>query len=573
MTDNKTTKDHFVFLPLGGSGEIGMNMNLFGFGVPDKEKWIMVDCGVTFGDHETPGVELIMPRHNFIKDRTKDLIAIILTHAHEDHIGAIAHLWPDLRVPIYATAFTAKMVEHKFADLGIEVGNALNVIPLKAKLRLSPFDIEFVSITHSIPEPNGLLITTPLGKVYHTGDWKFDPDPVLGDATDFNRLEKLKSENILAVICDSTNALDSGTSGSEASILEPMIQEIQAAKGGVAITTFASNVARVKTLVTAATRAGRKYAFLGRSLERIYGISREMGYFAGVPEPVPFDQIINVPKSEIVILCTGSQGEDRAALGKLARGIHPSWKLSTGDTVIFSSKVIPGNEKPVSKTLNQLAEKGVNIVTSKMADIHVSGHPCADELTQIYELIKPKYAIPVHGEERHMQRHAQIALNAGVRATELPHNGDIIQIAPSFGWIGSVESGRLCADGAFLEDVFNGSPAERRRLGFAGCAVIFVHLDDENNLIGQPEIATYGIPVISGKSHNDAKELYREIITEAFYDLGENAFESDNNIGEGIRKFFRREVNQIWGKKPMVQVIIHRLNRKKKVKRNKKANG
>ncbi len=568
MTDTTSHKERFVFLPLGGSGEIGMNMNLFGFGVKDKEKWIMVDCGVTFGDHETPGIDLITPDHHFIKSRTKDLIAIILTHAHEDHIGAIAHLWPDLRVPIYATAFTAKMVEHKFADVGVVVGNALNVIPLKAKLSLKPFNIEFVSITHSIPEPNGLLITTPLGKVYHTGDWKFDPDPVLGDATDFERLHQLKSENILAVICDSTNALDSGVSGSEASILEPMVKEILAATGGVAITTFASNVARVKTLVTAATRAGRKYAFLGRSLERIYGISREMGYFAGVPDPVPYDQIANIPKKELVVLCTGSQGEDRAALGKLARGIHPTWKLSEGDTVIFSSKVIPGNEKPVSKTLNQLAMQGVNIVTSKMVDIHVSGHPCADELTELYETIQPRYAIPVHGEERHMQRHAQIALNAGVKGIEIPHNGDVIEIAPNFGWVGEVEAGRLCVDGAFLDDVFNGATAERKRLGFAGCVAIFLHLDSDNNLVGQPEVVTWGVPSMTGSNHKDAAELYRAIIIEAFYALENEIMGKDNEIAESIKRSFRREVNRIWGKKPMTHVVIHKKdknsNKKKK---------
>jgi ribonuclease J len=565
----ESDKERFVFLPLGGSGEIGMNMNLFGFGVKDKEKWIMVDCGVTFGDHETPGVDLITPDHHFIKSKVKDLIAIILTHAHEDHIGAIAHIWPDLRVPIYATAFTAKMVESKFADIGVMVGKALNVIPLKAKLSLRPFDIEFISITHSIPEPNGLLITTPLGKIYHTGDWKFDPDPVLGDATDFDRLHKLKSENILAVICDSTNALDAGVSGSEASILEPMIQEISAAKGGVAITTFASNVARVKTLVTAATRSGRKYAFLGRSLERIYGISREMGYFDGVPEPVPYDQMANVPKKEMVLLCTGSQGEDRAALGKLARGIHPSWKLSAGDTVIFSSKVIPGNEKPVSKILNRLAMQGVKVVTSKMADIHVSGHPCADELTELYETIKPKYAIPVHGEERHMQRHAQIALNTGVKGVEIPHNGDVIEIAPNFGWVGSVESGRLCVDGTFLDNAYNGATAERKRLGYAGCATIFLHLDNENNLIGQPEISTWGIPAITGSNHKAAVELYRAIIIEAFYAIEEHIMDKDNEIADIIKQSFRREVNRIWGKKPMTQVIIHKLNKNIRRKKNK----
>jgi len=567
MTNIK--KEHFVFLPLGGSGEIGMNMNLFGFGRKNQEKWIMVDCGVTFGDHNTPGIDLITPDHDFIKQRAKNLIAIILTHAHEDHIGAIAYLWRDLRVPIYATPFTAKMVTHKFRDLGLVIEPFLQIIPLKSKLSLKPFDVEFISITHSIPEPNGLLISTPLGKVYHTGDWKFDPNPVLGDATDFPRLEQLGTDQIKAVICDSTNALDSGVSGSEASILEPIIKEIKAAKNGVAITTFASNVARVKTLLKAATEAGRHYVLLGRSLERIFSIGREMGYFDNVPLPLSLEDAQKLPRSKVVLLCTGSQGEDRAALGKLARGIHPMWRLSAGDLVIFSSKTIPGNEKSVARIMNQLAELGVEIVTSKMAEIHVSGHPCAEELDQLYKMIKPEFAIPVHGEERHMQRHAQIALKAGVAGTEIPHNGDIIELAPNFGWKSSVETGRLYVDGGIIDDDLNGASAERKRLTFAGCVAIFIHLDHAHTLVGKAEVTSWGVPILSGKTHDDTHAFYQLILKEAYAEIAQDAADmSEYDISEHIRKSFRREVNRIWRKKPMTNVIIHKVKQAKR--KNKK---
>jgi ribonuclease J len=553
-------KERFVFLPLGDSGEIGMNMNLFGYGKKNHEKWIMVDCGITFGDYTTPGIDLIAPDHQFIKERAKDLIAIVLTHAHEDHIGAIAHLWGDLKVPIYATAFTAKMVAYKFKDVGLVVDPFLHTIPLKAKLALSPFNIEFISITHSIPEPNGLLITTPLGKVYHTGDWKFDPDPVLGCVTDFERLHQLKNENIKAVICDSTNALDKGVSGSESSILEPMIQEIQSASHGVAITTFASNLARVKTLITAATKAGRSYTLLGRSLERIYNIGREMGYFGGVPDPIPLDEAQRIPKSKIVLLCTGSQGEDRAALGKIARGAHPMWNLSAGDKVIFSSKAIPGNEKAISKILNQLCELGVDVVTSKIADIHVSGHPCADELDELYRIIQPEYAIPVHGEARHMQRHAQIALKAGVSGVEIPKNGDVIEISPNFGYKESIEAGRLYIDGSILDDDLFGGSADRKRLAYAGCTSIFIHLNQHNNIVGKPYITSWGVPILT-KTPKGNDELFVSIIHEGLSEINEISKTekmTDYMISEHIRKTFRREVNRIWFKKPMTEVIIHR---------------
>ena len=322
-------------------------------------------------------------------------------------------------------------------------------------------------------------------------------------------------------------------------------------------------------MIKAATQSGRKYAFLGTSLERIYAIGRTMGYFDNVPNPIPFEEISKTSKSEIVLLCTGSQGEDRAALGKLARGIHPAYKLSAGDTVIFSSKIIPGNEKPVFKILNQLTANGVKVVTSKMIHTHVSGHPCADELTEIYQTIKPKYAIPVHGEERHMQRHAQIAMQAGVRGTEIPHNGDIIEIAPHFGWVDSVKSGRLCVDGGFLEDAYKGMPSERRRLGYAGCANIFLHLDADNNLIAKPEIITWGVPAIAGGDEQETLNLYQTIIIEAFYNLEDEIMDKDSEIAEAIRRTFRREVSRIWGKKPMTKVVIHKIKPKKNAKKKK----
>ena len=398
----KQATERFLFLPLGGSGEIGMNMNLFGYGTKNQEKWIMVDCGVTFTEPTTPGIDLIYPDFEFIKQRKENLQAIVLTHAHEDHIGAIAYVWPELRVPLYATPFTIRMIQDKFNDRGIAYEGFLHSVPLKSRLRIGDFGIEFVSITHSIPEPNGLYITTPQHKIYHTGDWKFDAHPVLGDATDFKRLEELAEMGLDACICDSTNALDKGVSGSEHDILAPMTDLIKQATGKVVITSFASNVARMKTLIQACVDAGRHYFLAGRSMERIYNHGREMGYFKGIPDPVPFEHIRDIPAGKIACICTGSQGESRATLAKIARDAFPFFTVGTGDTVIFSSKAIPGNEKAIGLIYNQLSFKNVKILTSKSFDIHVSGHPCEDELIELYRTLKPFSAIPVHGERRHM---------------------------------------------------------------------------------------------------------------------------------------------------------------------------
>ena len=556
-----TRKKRLVFLPLGGSGEIGMNLNLFGYGAPDHEKWIMVDCGVTFGSHDTPGVDIILPDYEFIKERRKQLSAIILTHAHEDHIGAIAHIWPDLRVPMYATPFTARMMMDKFKDLGVNVEGFLHVIPLKSTLTLGDFKVEFVSITHSIPEPNGLFIQTPTASVYHTGDWKFDPNPVLGDVTDHKRIAELAKIGVDACICDSTNALDKGVAGSEADILGPMVEAIQQCKGRVAITTFASNVARMKTLMQASIQAGRKFTLCGRSAERIYAHGREMNYFGGLPDPVALEDAMKEAKSNIVCICTGSQGESRSALGRMASDLHPHFRLDEGDSVIFSSKTIPGNEKAIFAMYNKLAQKNVNIITSKSFDIHVSGHPCEQDLVQLYEMLKPTTAIPVHGEIRHMNRHAEIALSHGADYALVPQNGDLVEISKSGVTCDSeIEAGRIYVDGNIKEDAKTGSCAERRRLVYAGYTAMTVNVDMEGNLLDHPTIQTFGVPTSDALFGKAGQGYLQKQLIDIYENLDYHDYADDQKLAEAFRLGYRRIINRAWGKKPITSVTVNRLD-------------
>ncbi|MEM6602693.1 MAG: ribonuclease J [Pseudomonadota bacterium] len=556
----KKSKERAVFLPLGGSGEIGMNMNLFGYGRDNHEKWIMVDCGVTFGGPDTPGVDIIFPDFEFIKERREDLKAIILTHAHEDHIGAIAYVWPELRVPLYATAFTARMIQDKFNDRGVDVKGFLNIVPLKSSIVIGDFRIEFVSMTHSIPEPNGIYIKTPAANIYHTGDWKFDPDPVLGEPTDHKRIAEIAAEGIDACICDSTNALDNTPSGSEAAILSPMVKALRKSTGRVAITTFASNVARMKTLMRAIKDSGRKCVLAGRSVERIFNHGRAMNYFEDLPEPVALEEVKDHTPGTLACICTGSQGEQRAALGKMARGIHPFFNLSEGDTVIFSSKTIPGNEKSVFTIYNMLAENGVTVLTSKDFDIHVSGHPTAPDLEKLYKILKPNVAIPVHGEIRHMNRHAEIALAHGANHAIVPQNGDFIEITRE-GVIcdKEVEAGRLYLDGRIVEESAFGSASERKRLTYAGYAAIFVIVDKSGNLLSPPDIQSFGVPdgdKLFGRA--GMEYLYHQLV-EAYEGLDAKDYDDDQKISEAIRLSYRRTVNQAWGKKPITEVKVIRL--------------
>jgi ribonuclease J len=405
-------RDELVFLPLGGSGEIGMNFNAYGFGPENDRQWIIVDCGVLFGrEGNTPGVDLLMPDIRYLAERAGNLLGIIATHAHEDHIGAIAPLWPSLRCPIYATPFTARLIAGKLEEAGLGSKVRVKEVPVGGKLTLGPFQMDFISITHSILEPNMLAIRTPLGVVAHTGDWKIDPNPMLGEATDIAALEALGNEGVLALVCDSTNALVPGSSGSEAKVRENLTALIGTLKGRVAVTGFASNVARLDTIARAATAHGRRIALVGRSMQKMVSAARETGYLKDFPTILDETDVAEMPAHKVLYLCTGSQGEPRAALARIANDSHPHVHLAEGDTVIFSSRVIPGNELGIAEIQNKLAGRGIAVLTSEDHDVHVSGHPCRDELAQMYRWIRPQLALPVHGEMRHQVAHAKLAMS------------------------------------------------------------------------------------------------------------------------------------------------------------------
>ena len=448
----RVTHDELVFLPLGGSGEIGMNFNAYGYGPAHDRQWIIVDCGVLFGrEGNTPGVDLLMPDIRYLVERRENVLAIIATHAHEDHIGAIAPFWPSLRCPVYATPFTARLIAGKLEEAGLSSKVKVKEVPVGGKLTLGPFELDFISITHSILEPNLLAIRTPLGVVAHTGDWQIDPDPMLGEATDTAALEKLGDEGVLALVCDSTNALVPGSSGSEAKVRESLTELIGTLKGRVAVTGFASNVARLDTVARAAKAHGRRVALVGRSMQKMVSAARETGYLKDFPQVLDETDVADMPAHKVLYLCTGSQGEPRAALARIANGSHPHVALAEGDTVIFSSRVIPGNELAIAEIQNQLAAKGIALLTAEDHFVHVSGHPCRDELAQMYRWIRPQLALPVHGEMRHQVSHAKLARSLQVPQAMVPENGQMFRLAPGRPeLIDEVPSGRIHMDGRVL---------------------------------------------------------------------------------------------------------------------------
>ncbi|HZZ34704.1 MAG TPA: ribonuclease J, partial [Caulobacteraceae bacterium] len=422
------TNDELVFLPLGGSNEIGMNFNLYGFGPPHARKWIVVDLGVTFGDQTTPGVEIILPDPEFIEEHAKDILGIVLTHAHEDHIGAVAWLWPRLRAPIYATPFTAFLLREKLreADLLDEV--SITETPLNGTISLGPFELTLITLTHSIPEPNGLAIRTPLGTILHTGDWKIDPDPLTGAATDEDAIRRLGDEGVLAMVCDSTNVFVDGEAGSEAEVRETLNALIGELKGKIAAACFASNVARMDTIIRAAEANGRRVCLVGRSMIRMAAAARSVGLLEDVQSFIPDTEAKHLPDDAILYLCTGSQGEPRAALARVADGTHPHVKLGPGDSCVFSSRIIPGNEVPIRNLQNNLADRGVRLYTERdHPGIHVSGHPCRDELKRMYQWARPQIAVPTHGERRHLLEHAALAKDLQVPQAIAPRNGDMVR--------------------------------------------------------------------------------------------------------------------------------------------------
>lgn len=550
-------KDELVFLPLGGSGEIGMNMNLYGFGPPNSRKWIMIDCGVMFGDLSTPGVELICADPTFILEEKENLLGLILTHGHEDHIGAVGILAPDFECPVYATAFTAKLVESKLEERGVKLD--MRVIDMGARLTIGPFDLEFVTLTHSIPEPNGVIVRTPLGTVLHTGDWKIDPEPTLGPVTDSSTLRAIGDAGVLAMVCDSTNVLSSGESGSEMRVKESLTRIIARETGRVAVTTFASNVSRVVSICEAAYAADRSVCLLGRSMLRIVGAAREVGL---LPEGIKFvepEEAGFLPREHVLYLCTGSQGEPRAALARIARDDHKDLVLTEGDTVIFSSKIIPGNEREIFTLINDLVELGVKIITEKDEFTHVSGHPNRDELKKMYEWVRPKYSIPVHGEARHLETHADFAMTVGVAEAIAPRNGDLIRLAPGKpAIIDEVPAGRLLLDGTILTPEGAGPMRERRKLSFAGIVIVALAIDEHGIFAAEPAVSIIGAPK-EAPGIEDIPALIAEKSENAVMALAKAKRKDDEAVDLAVTRAVRNEMTAIWGKRPGVAILIQRV--------------
>lgn len=554
------SRKELVFLPLGGSGEIGMNMNLYGFGTAANRQWIMIDCGVMFGDLATPGVDLICPDPAYILEEKEALHGLLLTHGHEDHIGAVALLAPKLGCPVYATPFTAALVRRKFDEYEI-TGVDLYVIDMNARFSLGPFDIEYVTLTHSIPEPSGVVLRTELGTILHTGDWKIDPTPTLGPTTDAGVIKKLGDDGLLAMICDSTNVLSAGESGSETAVRQSLTKLISKQTGRVAVTTFASNVSRVVSICEAAAAADRSVCLLGRSMLRIIEAAGEVGL---LPEGLAFvdpRDAGHLPREHVLYLCTGSQGEPRAALARIARGDHRDLVLGVGDTVIFSSKIIPGNEREIYTLQNDLVDLGVKIITEKDEFIHVSGHPCREELRTMYEWARPKISIPVHGEARHLEEHADLALELGAEETLAPRNGDLIRLAPEGPEIiDEVPAGRIYLDGDILLPDGAAPMRERRKLSYAGALAVSVALDARGDLADHVAIAGEGV-CFGDPETGDHEALLVEAIEDAVLGLAPTKRKDDEAIELAVKRAVRTYLDRTWGKRPVINTLIHRVKR------------
>ena len=544
--------DELLFLALGGAGEIGMNLNLYGH----AGKWLMLDLGIAFGDDTMPGVEVIMPDPSFIEERRKDLVAIVLTHAHEDHLGAVADLWPRLKAPVYATPFAASVLRRKLQHAGLLDAVPITEIPLRGKFRLEPFDLEMITMTHSILEPNALAIRTKFGTVFHTGDWKIDPDPLIGDLTDEAMLQKIGDEGVLAMVCDSTNVFVEGEAGSESMVRANLRKLIKGRKGRIAVTCFASNLARVESIAQAAIAAGRHPVLSGPALLRMIEAAQECGYMLDFPACVSPQDGAYLPRDKVLFICTGSQGELRASMAKIANDEHRDIVLEEGDTAIFSSRVIPGNERSVGRLQNALMARGVEVITDRDADIHVSGHPARDELVRVYQWVRPRIALPVHGEVRHMVEHAALAEACQVPETIVAPNGTLVRLAPGPAEIiDHVPVGRLARDGDGLVPVDGSTLRERRKLLWNGVATATLVVDGRGRPVVPPKVSLRGIEDETGALVGAIAAGLREMLA----DLSAAERGDDKRIEEASRQAVRRVVRAHLGKKPLTDVHIVRI--------------
>lgn len=553
--------DELVFLPLGGSGEIGMNFNLYGYGPPDRRRWIVADLGVTFGGQDTPGVDVILPDPAFIEEHADDILGIVLTHAHEDHIGAVAWLWPRLRAPLYATPFTAFLLREKLRERNLEDEVELNIVPLGGRIVLGPFDVEMVTLTHSIPEPNGLVIRTPLGVVLHTGDWKIDPAPLLGEVTDAATLRTLGDEGVLAMVCDSTNVFVDGRAGSEADVREELVKVIAAQTGRVAVACFASNVARMETAIHAGRAAGRKICLVGRSMIRMAAAARHVGMDVDSQGFISEAQASHLPPDQVLLLCTGSQGEPRAALSRIADGSHPHIRLGAGDSVIFSSRVIPGNDIAIRNMQDRLAERGVRLITDhEHPGIHVSGHPCRDELADMYAWARPKIAVPTHGERRHLLEHAAFARDLQVPQTVAPRNGDMVRLAPGRAEvIDEVPAGRIHLDAGFMTPEDGEPLRERRHAASSGVLHVALVLDGRGRIASGPQVRAIGLPGDPERPLEDLLDDLADAAEAAVRRLDGDQRELDGEVEAAMSRALKKAAQRIWGRRPVVQATLLRL--------------
>ena len=551
-------KEELIFCPLGGSGEIGMNMNLFAYGKPENQKWIIVDIGVTFADDSIPGIDLIYPDPGFIIDKKDDLLGIVLTHAHEDHIGAIAHIWPKLKCKMYATPFTSVLISEKFKEKKIDITGYLKIVELNSTLNLDPFKVEFVTLTHSILEPNGLKIETPVGNILHTGDWKCDPDPLIGENINSKRLKEIGKEGVIAMICDSTNVFSAGRAGSELDVRKNMLKVMERLNKRVIVTSFASNVARMESVFYCAKKVGRQIVLVGRSMHRIYKAAKQCGYLNNVIEPLDARDAKNISRNKIVYLCTGSQGEPMGAMNRISNYTHPDVFIEKGDAVIFSSKIIPGNEKKLYKLHNQLVKEGIEVISEESDYIHVSGHPNREDLRDMYNWIKPKSVIPVHGEHRHMLEHINFAKEMQVPYPIKVENGDIVRLYPGKKpeVYDKAPNGRIYVDGSISVEEDSQSIKERKNVAANGFIEATILITPKGNIHNRPLLTFRGLPIYEKEEFQIGLEDEIEKTVKAF---SLNNKKQETNLIDALKSTCRKFTKQKTGKRPLANINLVRI--------------